>query len=82
VPMDLPTQASHIHTQVYMSSRLLQNTHTGEWAGGSHSSWHEFQFAIEPGLAPCGWRCPNRRLTLTRPFGNGLVDKRSIGDVW
>jgi hypothetical protein len=22
------------------------------------------------GLAPCGWRCPHRRLTLMRPFGN------------
>jgi hypothetical protein len=25
---------------------------------------------LEPELAPCGWRCPHRRLTLMRPFGN------------
>jgi hypothetical protein len=42
------------------------------WAGGSH-----FEFGMsssspfEPVLAPCGWRCPHRRLTLIRTFGNG-----------
>jgi hypothetical protein len=27
--------------------------------------------AVEPELAPSGWHCPHRRLTLMMPFGDG-----------
>jgi hypothetical protein len=32
-------------------------------------------------LAPCGWRCPHRRLTLIRPVGNGIVVMVSVVHV-
>jgi hypothetical protein len=42
------------------------------WAGGSHVEFGvSSSLPMEPELAPCGWRCPHRRLTLMRLFGNG-----------
>jgi hypothetical protein len=42
------------------------------WAGGSpFELGMSFSLPLEPELAPCGWRCSQRRLTIMRPFGNG-----------
>jgi hypothetical protein len=38
------------------------------WAGGSHVEFGmSSSLPLEPELAPCGWRCPHRRLTLMKP---------------
>jgi hypothetical protein len=60
------TRCNNIQDAFALLSQTAQEMLRCQFEFGTSSS-----LPLEPELAPSGWRCPHRRLTLMRPFGNG-----------
>jgi hypothetical protein len=62
--------AGAAHCDKLLRNGLMRYTCNSVGGGSYFGFGMSPSLPLEPELAPCGWRCPHRRLTLMRPFVN------------